>query len=188
MKGSDSATDPLTDIGVVPEPSEEQLNQRQLVDYRNQREQCLEWLLTSGIEPERAEGYAHGTVKNRASRMDAFYRWVWSQEDRYTTDVTHEHADAWLAHLARTDLSNAHKANCRKALMMLFKWRRHEHGLDEWDPAITFSSPSTSTAPRDYLTCEERTAIREAALEYGSVPDYKSVYRYSSGSIFTPLC
>lgn len=43
----------------------------------------------------------------------------------------HEHGDDWLRHLAKQDKSNAHKANCRKAAMMLFKWRRHEHGLDE---------------------------------------------------------
>jgi len=33
-----------------------------------------------------------------------------------------------------------------------------------------------STTPRDYLTREERTAIRDASLEYGSVPSRDSVH------------
>lgn len=175
MKNADEATNPLEDITVVTEPSEELLNERQIIDYRAQREQCLEWLLTFGKKPQRAVGYAPMTVKNRGSRMDAFYRWVWQEEDGYTTNVTHEHADSWLTHLARQDKSNAHKSNCRKAAMMLFKWRHHEQGLDEWDPEISFVTNDTTTTPRDYLTREERTSIREAALEYGSIPGYKSV-------------
>ena len=50
------------------------MNNRQLLDYRSQREDYLEWLLTLGKRPEQAEGYAFQTVKNRAYRMDMFYR------------------------------------------------------------------------------------------------------------------
>lgn len=85
MKDADQAMNPLEDIAVVPEPSEKLLNQRQPFDYRTERENCLEWLLAFGKDPERAEGYAMGTVSNRASRMDQFYRWVWEQEDGYTS-------------------------------------------------------------------------------------------------------
>ncbi len=174
MKNADEATTPLEGITVVPEPSAELLNERQQIDYRNQREQCLEWLLVFGKDPKKAEGYARTTVKNRAHRMDQFYRWVWDR-DGYTTNVTHDHADAYLTWLAKQDHSNAHKDNCRKALLMLYKWREHEHGLDEWDPELSFSTGHKTTAPRDYLTREERGQIREAALEYGSVPSYKAL-------------
>lgn len=165
----------LEDLTMVPQPSEEYLNRRQLLDYRTQREECLEWLLAVGKKPAEAEGYAFQTVSNRAYRMDMFYRWVWEQEDRYTADVTHEHADDWLHYLARLDKSNAHKDNCRKAVQMLFKWRAHEHGSDEWDPEFSFSTDDGSTTPRDYLTREERSQIREAALEYGSIPRYSNL-------------
>nr|WP_233204263.1 hypothetical protein [Halegenticoccus soli] len=87
MKNAEEATNPLEGISVVPEPSEAVLNQRQLIDYRSQREQCLEWLLTFGKEPERAEGYAYMTVKNRSHRMDAFYRWVWEEYGGYTANI-----------------------------------------------------------------------------------------------------
>jgi hypothetical protein len=42
------------------------LNHRQLLDYRSEREDCLQWLLTYGKEPDKAEGYAKGTVKPRS--------------------------------------------------------------------------------------------------------------------------
>lgn len=38
-----------------------------------------------GKSPEKGQGYAEDTVSGRAYRLDKFYRWVWSQEDRYTT-------------------------------------------------------------------------------------------------------
>ena len=151
------------------------MNNRQLLDYRSQREDCLEWLLTLGKRPEQAEGYAFQTVKNRAYRMDMFYRWVWKQEGGYIADVTHSHADKWLRYLACLEKSNAHKNNCRKAVQMLFKWRQYEYGMAEWNPQLSFSSENKSTVPRDYLTQDERSQIREAALEYGSIPKYKNV-------------
>ncbi|MFB6109999.1 MAG: phage integrase N-terminal SAM-like domain-containing protein, partial [Halodesulfurarchaeum sp.] len=154
------------DITVVPNPTEELLNERQVVDYRAHREACIEWLLTFGKNPDTADGYAHSTVKYRSFRMDQFYRWVWNHDGRYTTDVTHDHADAYLRHLAKQDASNAHKNNCLKALKMLFKWRQHAHGLDEWEPQLSFSTTHGATTPRDYLTESERAKIREAALEY----------------------
>jgi hypothetical protein len=42
MKNADEATTPLEGITVVTEPAAELLNERQEIDYRNQREQCLE--------------------------------------------------------------------------------------------------------------------------------------------------
>jgi integrase len=173
MKDADQATDPLRKITVLTEPTEDLLNERQQTDFRTTRQNCLKWLVTFGKNPSKAEGYARSTVKTRAHRMDQFYRWVWQQKtDGYTTNITHDHADAWLKHIAMTDHSAAHKSNCRKSLLMLFRWREHEHGLDEWTPDYTFSAPNRSTTPRDYLTRDERTKIREAALEHGSVPAY----------------
>lgn len=165
----------LSELPIITEPSEAYLNKRELVDYRSQREDCLEWLLALGKNPKEADGYAFQTVKNRAYRMDAFYRWVWKQEDGYTTSISHAHGDEWLRYLARLEKSNAHKDNCRKAAQMLFKWRQYEYGMDKWEPELSFSTGSGTTTPRDYLTHSERSQIREAALEYGSVPAYSDL-------------
>lgn len=165
----------LDDLRIVSGPTEERLNERQLVDYRSQREKCLRWLLARGKDPETFDGYALQTVQARGNRLDYFYRWVWDEEGRYVSDVTHDHADEFLEQLAYEDRSNADRSNHQKALQMLFKWRHHEHGMDEWEPELTFSSGDGSTQPRDYLTREERGMIREASLEYGSIPTYGNV-------------
>lgn len=168
-----SVDEAITQLALTTEPSEEMLNQRQLQDYRDQREACFRWLLTFGKNPANADGYAFSTVKTRGYRMDLFYRWVWEQEGGYTAHLTPDHADAWMRHLAQVDKSNTHKSNCQKAARMLLKWRHHEHGSAEWSPEISFSEQSSQ--PRDYLTRDERQAIREAALEYGSVPAYSNL-------------
>jgi len=165
----------LDGIRMVTEPSREYLNERQLVDYRSKREACLNWLLTFGKDPEKVEGYARTTVKARAARMDLFYRWTWDEEGRYVADPTHEHADAFLRHLAYEDRSNADRSNYQKALQMLMKWRHHELGHDEYEPAITFYTDDSASQPRDYLTREERSLVREASLEYGSIPGYNDL-------------
>ena len=165
----------LSEFTLVPGPTEDRLGERQLVDYRTEREDMVKWLLTFGIEPEKANGYAESTVKNRIYRMDQFYRFVWDQEGQYTTAVTHDHADAWMQELAYAECSDTHRDLCQKAVRMLFKWRAYERGGDEWEPTITFSSNDGTTTPRDYLTLKERKQIREAALEYGSIPSYNNV-------------
>ena len=138
----------LSGINVVTTKSRAFLNERQVVDYQTQREACLDWLLTFGKNPDLVEGYALGTVKPRAARMDQFYRFVWDHEGRYTANLTHDHADAWMKELVSADLSTAHKDCCQKAVKMLFKWRHHEHGLEEWTPEITFYSRSLRRSRR----------------------------------------
>jgi site-specific recombinase XerD len=161
-------------VPVVTQPATEFLNQRQLVDYRAEREDCLSWLLALGKNPDKAVGYALGTVKPRAYRMDQFYRWVWSRDDGYTAQVTVDDADDWMKSLAQSDYSGTHRTNCQKAAKMLFKWREHERGAGSWDPEITFTT-SRGSNPKDYLTKDERSQIRNAALEYGSIPEYSNL-------------
>lgn len=164
----------LDQYPVVTEAAESYLNQRQLLDYRSEREDCLQWLLAYGKNPSEAKGYASGTVKPRCYRMDRFYRYVWEKEGGYTVNLTHDHADSWMDHLAHRDVSATHKVNCQKSIKMLYKWLHHQRGLGQWSPEITFSA-DRSTNPRDYLTKEERRSIRDAALEYGSVPNYNNL-------------
>jgi hypothetical protein len=62
MNDVDRATDPFDDINLVPNNTEELLNERQYLDYRSEREHGLEWVLTLGKEPARADGYAKSAV------------------------------------------------------------------------------------------------------------------------------
>jgi integrase len=159
----------------VPKPTKEQLTDRQLEDYTEHRVRLISWMENLGKSPEQGEGYAQDTVNGRAYRLDAFYRFVWEEEGRYTTQVTHDHADEWMRKLAYGDTSQENKASHLKTVKMLFRWRAREFGGEEWESEITFSTNSGQTNPKDYLTQEERQRIRDASLEYGGVPNYNSL-------------
>lgn len=168
--------DEVDELPVVPTPSRDRLRPRQLHDYRDHRERLVTWMLRVGKNPEQGEGYAYETVRRRCYNTDIFYRWVWDEVGRYTTQVTTDHADEYVRNLAYRDMSPSNKANISKTLKMLFRWRTWEFGENhDWDPPISFSQNDTPTTPRDYLTRDERERIREAALEYGSIPHYNAL-------------
>lgn len=161
-------------VQLVPEKTEAYLTEKQYLDYEAYRRKFVEWLLVFGKNPKTAEGYAEDTVVRTAYRCGSFDRWVWQEEGRYTMPVTQEHADAFLRHIALEDYSGSHKANTKDALLRYFKWRHHEFDEKEWEPEICFSK-DTNVQPPDYLTQDERRKIRQAALNYGSIPTYDSL-------------
>lgn len=164
-------------VVVVPEKAEDFLNERQLLDYREFRSDLINWLLNLGKDPEKADGYAGETARHRAYKIDRFYRWVWREEmDGYSLEVSEEHADEYLSHLAYQDYTTSYKAGCLKSLKTLFRyraWKRDEEY--SWEPRIKFSQNPSLDQPRDFLTRDERRKIREASLNYKSIPSYHSV-------------
>lgn len=166
----------LSDYPLVTSKTENQLTKKELVDYRGFRKQFIKWLLIKGKSPNGYEGYSESVVDNTARRVDYFFRWVWQNEtDGYTLNVKHEHANAfsdWLAY--RSDSSGTNGVAYQTALKRYFKWRADEHGGELWDPEDTFSE-TRSIRPPDYFRKDEREKLRDAALNYGSIPHYKSL-------------
>ncbi len=169
--------DQVEDVVVIPEATERYLNQRQLADYRDHRVSLIKWLQHLGKNPEKAEGYAHDTARQRAYKIDRFYRWVWDHEDAYTLHATTDHADAYTKELVYEDTSETYKAGFQKAIKTLFKYLNHEKGRDiDWNPVIKFTNGGSQTHQiRDFLTEDERRRIKQAVLEHGSIPHYNSV-------------
>lgn len=168
--------DGVENVTLVSEKTRPHLTERQLLDYEEYKRDLVEWLYHVGKDPDYAEGYAYETVRAVSYKVDLFYRWLWSERDGYTTRATHEDADEFMQHLVYSDkdYGSGTMANIQKCLKRLFKWKRHERdGTKKWEPKHTFSHPVNQ--PRDFLTIEERQKIREAALEYGSIPHYNSV-------------
>jgi len=157
-------------IVLISDPARRQLNERQLIAYRNHREDLIRWLATMGKEPDKLEGYAEDTMRNYTTILDKFYRWCWEKNDGYTTDLPHERADEYLRELVLSDeYSDSHLHNVKLSFKAYFRWRSD---CDEWESPLTISSTGTGNQPKDYVTMEERKALREAALEYGTVPAY----------------
>lgn len=168
-------TDELSEINLVTDKTRAVLGERQIESYREHRREYCEWMLEKGKHLGRRDGYSLETVKMRAYRLDRFYRMVWDVEDRYTEEITSDHADAFLHWLSDQDFSESYKASFQKALLSLFRWKEWKtDGNVTWDPDYRFSSDSIHN-PRDILTKAERRRLREASLSYGSVPTYQNV-------------
>jgi len=171
---TDPRQEKIQGIPLITKPAEKHLNQRQIIDYGEERRDLIKWSLQLGKDPERGEGYAQTTFRSHSYRIDQFYRWIWNENGGYKTDIRPEDAENYFENeLKLSDKSNEDKNQRLKALKILFKWRSHRRNGDDWEPDVTFNTESN--APRDYLRLQERDKIREAALEYGSVPGYNDL-------------
>ena len=177
MSGGYSGENKFREVPLVTEKSRDYLNPRQEVDYREFRRSLAEYLYTEGKDPDKIEGYSNTVVKTTMSRLDIFFRYVWDQEQRYTTKVGTQEADDWCRSLAkRNDLAESSCCAYQKALHRFFDYLRERKNQDiNWEPVIEFSDPSTNYQPRDYLTREERTELREAAMDYETIPHYNGL-------------
>lgn len=164
-------------IPLVTEKSREYLNPRQEIDYREFRRSLAEWLDYQGKNPSKADGYSDSVVKTTMNRLDLFFRFIWDRQQRYTTSIGTDEADNWMKALAkRDDISEPSACHYQKAAHKYFKYLRNEKNRDiEWNPTIEFSDPSTNYQVREYLTREERTQLREAAMDYETIPHYNSL-------------
>jgi integrase len=167
--------DPGRSIVIVPKTLDDVLIDRQLVDYKDQRVQFLSWLLNIGKNPRRAEGYAPYTVYSDAYRTARFDQWVWKQRDEYQYPPKEQDAHDFIDHLAYSDKGRVEKGKLQEGIEHLNKWLHHTRGESEWEFDITFRSTSGNLEPRDYLSADERRAIRQAALNEGNIPAYNSL-------------
>ena len=163
-------------IVLLTDEARQYLNPREEIAYQEHRRELAEWMLNLGKNPKKAEGYSYSTAKSRMNKLDLFYRWVWEQENRFIQDMTTDHADAWMRHLAKQDLKESTKCHYQKTVQTVFKWQREARNRNiEWEPEIEYTDPSTTYQPREYLTEEDRRKMREAAMSYGSIPHYNSL-------------
>lgn len=160
---------------LTTEQSEELLSARELQMYRSHRRDILRWMWDEGKNPEADIGYAESTVKGRSYRLDKFYRWVWDIEGSYTETIQKSHANAYMKYLYPKQVTESHKASFEKAIQCLFKWQRWDLGKDvTWDPVIHYND-SSFVNNREALSREERSKLREAVLDYGSIPHYNAI-------------
>lgn len=157
-------------VSVVPQPSEEYLNRSQRPIYRSLRESFIGWLKTTGKNEDNGTGYAFSTVRRTAHDHDNFFRWTWKNHGGFTKSVGTDLADDYLGKLRRGDSSDTNKANKLKSLKRYYRWRNID-----WEPEVTFNGDDGKGNPQDWLTKDERKAVRETALELGTVPDYDAL-------------
>jgi len=159
-------------INLVPPKSKKYLSEKELLDYRDYRENFLEYLLNIGKNPQKAEGYSGHTVYATGQRTARFDRWVWEERGHYNVPPSEEDAKSYMEEVAFRDVSEATKGKNLEALDRYSKWLTHRYGHDEWEFKWTFQSGGGNTGPRDFLTKEERQEIRQAALRMDGNPAY----------------
>ena len=135
----------------------------------------LSWLLKIGKNPDKAEGYSPYTVYSTAYRTAAFDCWLWDQRGAYKHPPDDEDAAAYMDYLAVSDTSQTAKGKAQEGLEHFSKRLYHERGFDEWAFEYSFDGSGGNHQPQDFLTREERRAIRQAALNKGAIPAYDTL-------------
>jgi integrase len=80
-----------------------------------------------------------------------------------------------MQHLAYSDKGRVVKGKLQEGIKHFSKWLHHERGQSEWEFEYSFRSRGGNHEPRDYLSEDERRAIRQAALNEGNIPAYESL-------------
>lgn len=164
------------EINAVPDKTKSRLEDRQHTDYQAYMQQMVDWLLNIGKNPDKAQGYSNYTVKTAVYQIDKFHRFIWDQvEDGYTLQITTDHADQFMQHIAVKDWQQSYKASLQKSVKREMKYRKHRRGTQQWDPEISYYDSGSTHQPRDFLSKQERIQIREAALNYRSIPSYSNL-------------
>lgn len=175
---TETGSEKVEGIVVVPEQTEQWLNQRQLEDYRSHRVQLIRWMLHLGKNPEKAEGYAFDTVRQRCYKIDRFYRWIWDQEDGYTLSISVEHADQYSKEFAYEETSQTHRAGVQKATKSTYPSPAQNCRRSVHDPYSTFPTTFDFDEVSFSPLCRSRTSYRVtplAALK-GTAPKPTAAY------------
>jgi site-specific recombinase XerD len=157
---------------LISKPSLNRLNQKERIRLKEHRKPYIKWLNHRGRDPEALKGYAPDTAKMYAAITETWARWVWDREG-FTLLFNHNHADDYLEYqIIDEENSRTHCSNVKLALRTYFEWRDDK---DQWKPSIKIKSQSKPQQPKEVLSRSERRKLREASLEYGSLPAYHSL-------------
>jgi hypothetical protein len=179
-------------VPLVAEATKEQLEDFSALladDYREFKENFLEWLLIEGQDTYKRQGYSEATVRTTHYKVEEAYRWLWEREGSYTKEFTPEDATELIGFLVRrTTHPESHVYMFEKSLKRLFIFFREKQDKDipEWSHDIPLNTSSDSST-KDKFYPEEMRALYEAALAVSSVKSYHSVSRGERDRIKTYL-
>jgi integrase len=156
----------------------ERLNYRQAVVYQDLLEEYIEWLSTTGKNPNKGEGYSDETVTRRLTSIRQIIYWALENEET-SLSLTEAEADAFVDALAddeyRCNDGQPYGTNAKRkfndTLRSWFRWQNG--GIDEsvWEPNIEFNDRIPAN-PADPFSKDERPQIYDASLTYKTTPEY----------------
>ena len=159
---------------------EYELTPRQKTTYESILDDFESWLRECGRKPKEEKPLADDTVDNYLSRVDKYYRLIWN-EVGYVSYLSHDHADTVATMLNNDEIRKANGESYAEAtkrremdsLSKYFYWLHDERGEKLWECEVDFDE-RTYNIP-DYFSRAERQQLRDAVLEYGSVPAYNDL-------------
>lgn len=142
--------------------------------------QYYQWLRECGKNPQRKVSMAASGAANYHDRIDQLYRFALEVDNlRAGRRLTYTQADEIIRRLDQDEIrkqtggeyASTSKRKFSDALQKYFTWL-YDIGVtaEQWDPNVIFVDGDHESA--DSLSYSERHQIREAALEYGSLPAY----------------
>ena len=177
--GSPSDESEGSAVRYIADETVELLKHRQSVLYTQTIRDFVEWMQTQGKNPKKSTGLSTHCTANYARRVDQLYRYVWQEvEQSIVLEIDHWHADQINQALVDDELrkrdggcySKTSKRKFNDTLRKYFEWRAHTGTGQKWHPPVEFND-NNSQAP-DEFTIRERKELREASIEFKTLPAY----------------
>lgn len=174
-------TDDGQKIRLMTETAKRQFDEPVLVGlYRGQ---FAKWLLEEGIEEDDGSRTGHSVsgAKNTLYRLDQIQRYCLDQFGHDPTDIDSRDADQfadallddeWLTRTGR-ERSDDDKRKLLDTLEKYFEFLSETEGQERWK--ARYKPQQNSYESYDDFKLAERFRLREAALEYGTLPAYSKV-------------
>lgn len=167
---------------LIREQTLEKLNPRQKPEFLTEMAAFHEWLKTKGVNIEDEEGQTLSTAENNLRRVTRILSTIWNAHNGYTLQISSEMCDWYVSQLDDDEITKENGgpyANSTKrkhvcALLALSRFQWDERSGEAWEPAKMFGSNSRPSPIADPLTLDERTAVREASLEYKTLKQYNN--------------
>jgi integrase len=147
-------------------------------DFENFKIDFLNWLVTTGKDTYRNEGFAESTTTTTHYKVEEAYRWLWSETEEYSKEFPQERATQLLDELMKfSDHPDSYIYIIEKSLRRLFKYFREEKNreLAEWEHEIPVE-PSRGSDKEEHIKDrfypEEMNLLYEASLKEYSIKSY----------------
>lgn len=172
-----------TDIPVPPvaegtKESLESFSEMIQDDYKQYKITFIHWLINTGKDTYRGEGFSESTVRTTHYKIDEVYKWLWEEEGEFTKELTTEQATALLDKLMRhSSHPDSYVYTFEKCIRRLFKYKREAQNrqIPEWDhdiPVEPSRNSDDSKKIKDRFYPEEMNRLYEVALEKYSIKSY----------------
>jgi integrase len=139
-----------------------------------------EWCVEQGKDPDSKIGLAESTTVNYLKRLDAIRRRTWETTNihtGFTPELAQELAeglrDDYILMLNGDKYSQTSKRKLTDALSKYFTWKSMERGGQDWECDIDYNEDKGES--KDSFGSEEVVRVREASVDYKTLPSYNNV-------------